>query len=777
MKQLFLFISFLLPFCINAQLRETFDNVENSPKYLWKGDVDRFKVEDGLLKLNASMQKAEASVYLYGATLTENEWNFRVKSGYKTTSSNYLRIYLWSNKSDLSKQHAAYYVAIGGGKTQKISLYRKEEWKDPEALISRPINNLDNSFDIHVRVVADKDKITLYARLHSKPDYTEIGSSEYMAEENPGYFILHCKYSGEHAQDKYFGPVSVEKFSIANPPEGGGESGEQTELSLASFKQEDASTLLLSFNQPVNPEYASFVLTSLGEVDEVYWSDDEKQIRLVWFGMMENAKSYILTYENLYDINMKPYKASLPPFIATIETGNEEKPKPVIPQYSMGDILINEVMADPKGLKELPETEYVELYNTTNKDIDLTGWSFYYATKVTVLKSTIPAKGYAVLFRDGRDIKVDDGGVSIPLAAFPSQLANAGKQLQLKSKENVLIDELAYPKAKPAYSWERTDHGWQYSSDKRGGTPGSRNSTGDYDPDEEENKEEESENENEGEKMVTVLPREIVFSELLPEPQVGGSEYIELYNRSNRALPLSGLAIAVRKADGSLSTNYSLSSISRSLGVGEYRVLTKNIDGVRDFFVVPSPEIIDELKLPVLANTSSKLVLFRSEDKEIIDEVHYSEKWHSASVKNKKGIALERINPDGDSQDPANWTSASALAGGGTPGYANSQGGINNGGNPTGIHEPEFVIATGNYEIAYHLDRSGYICRASIYDTSGRRVAEIANQELLGTEGVFSWNGFATSGNKPSTGVYILHAELYHPEGGRKAYKKVFLVR
>lgn len=762
MKQIFLFFAFLLPFCTSAQLSEPFNDAEIPHNYPWQGDIDRFKVENGFLRLYDSDISRDASLSIYGTVLQNNEWNFRLKSGYKTTTKNYMRVYLWCNSAQCSGEHTGYYIELGGDK--KISLCKAWGLNAKETLISRQIANLDKPFDIHIRVVTDQEKITLYARSNEKTEYTEIGSSYYAPQSEPGYFILYCKYTTQYAKNKYFGPIHIRNFSVTNLPEDGGEPDEETALSLISFKQEDASTLFLSFNQPVNPEYASFVLTSLGEVNEIHWSYDEKQIRLVWNGLMEKGKSYTLTHSNLYDEKFNLYTSPFPPFIATVETGSGENPAPVVSPYRSGDILLNEVMANPKGVAGLPETEYVELYNTTDRDIDLSGWSFYYATKATALKSVIPAKGYAVLFRDGRDITVDNGGVSIPLATFPAALANTGKELQLKFKD-FLIDEIAYPEAKPGYSWERKGNDWQYSSDERGGTPGSVNSTGNDNPEEED-----------GEKIV-VLPREIVFSELLPEPQQGGSEYIELYNRSDRKLPLSGLAIAVRKADGSLNTHYPLRTITASLNAGEYCVLTKSFDGVRDFFVVPSPERIYELKIPVLANTSSKLVLFRIDDEEVIDEVHYSEKWHSSSIKDKKGIALERIDPDSDSQDPANWTSASSLAGGGTPGYVNSQNGTNIGKNPTGIHEPEFITTTGSYEIAYRLDRAGYICRASIYDTAGRKIAEIANQELLGTEGILSWNGFATGGNKPSTGIYILHAELHHPQGGRKMYKKVFLVR
>lgn len=759
MKQLFLFLAFLLPFCAYAQLNEPFNNPDITYNFPWKGDLDRFVTENGFLRLSHSNYKASSLVHLYGATLSENEWTFRIKSGHQTTAYNLFRIYLWSSKTDLNDHPLAYYVEFGNGGT--ISFIKTTGNNVTEKLISKQVPNLSKAFDIHIRIVADNNKITLFARSDAKPDYTEIGSTPYIPQTVPGYLMLYCKYTSAYAQNKYFGPISIKDFSIANPPS-------QTDLTLLSLEQDDASSLILTFNRPINPRYASFSLTTLGEVDEIYISDDETQLKLVWREKMQKGKTYSLTYKNLHDLANNAFDNSLPPFVATIGATEPEVIEPTIPSYFAGDIIINEVMANPQGASGLPETEYIELFNTTDKAIDLTGWSFIYADKGTTLKSTIPAKGYAVLFREGRDIEVDRGGISIPLSTFPSALANTGKQLSLKAKNGTTIDNIDYPSVKPGFSWERTKDSWQYSFDKRGGTPGSINSNSTPGSNEEEEEEE---------NKIIPMPHEIIISELLPEPQTGGSEYIELYNRSDRALPVSGLSVAIRKNDDSLDTFYPLSSITKSLDAGEYIVLAKSIAGVRDFFLVPSSQTIHELKLPVLANTTSQLVLFRSEDDEVIDEVHYSEKWHSTAIKERKGIALERINLDGESQDPDNWTSASALSGGGTPGYANSQSGKNPEEPSTGINTPEYLQSTGNYEIAYRLDKSGYICRANIYDTSGRKVAEIANHELLGTEGVFSWNGLGSGSTKITTGVYIFHAELYHPQGGKKTYKKVFLIR
>ena len=93
----------------------------------------------------------------------------------------------------------------------------------------------------------------------------------------------------------------------------------------------------------------------------------------------------------------------------------EEPEVPDTPSFPAGSIRINEVMADPKGQKAFPETEYVELYNTTDKAIELNGWSFLYGSKPTVLTALLlDADGYVVLYRSGRDIHIDDAGLDLP---------------------------------------------------------------------------------------------------------------------------------------------------------------------------------------------------------------------------------------------------------------------------------------------------------------------------------------------------------------------------
>lgn len=476
----------------------------------------------------------------------------------------------------------------------------------------------------------------------------------------------------------------------------------------------------------------------------------------------------------------------------TTEEEPEEEPDepdtPVVPEepeqpeesYPKGSVIIHEVMADPKGLTALPETEYIELYNKVDQSIDLSNWILNYGTTpITLTGVVIPAHGWAVLYRSGREIEVGSGQ-ACPLDKFPSALANTGKELSLYDANSQLMDQYTYSKAKPACSWEYDEEGWHLSSDPRGGTPGEANSEAEEneeDPDETPDEPEEETNpEPEIPEAQQPQPGDIIINELLPEPFVDGSEYIELYNRSEQELSLKDVCISTRKSDGSLNTRYPLEAYPQTLQAGDYLLLTKSIEGVENFYSLPASLNWLECKLPVLSNTGSTVVLYREEGEIIIDEVSYSPKWHAPTVKNKKGVALERKDPDKDSQNADNWTSAASSAGFGTPGLENSQ--YLNGETESDSEEIDDPIyqPTGTFQIPYRLNQSGYMARGWIFDLSGRKVALIADNTSLGTQGYLEWNGKGRDGSPVNTGIYIIYLELWHPGGNVIRKKQVLLI-
>ena len=273
---------------------------------------------------------------------------------------------------------------------------------------------------------------------------------------------------------------------------------------------------------------------------------------------------------------------------------------------------------------------------------------------------------------------------------------------------------------------------------------------------------------------------DIVINEILFNPPTGGDEYVEIYNRSDKAFDLRFISIATRRpSDGSLNTQYKLASTPLLLQPQEYLVITKTKDLVCSFFECRSFSSFVELNImPALANASGCIVLINNQSNEIIDEFAYTEKMHTAGISNKRGISLERSNFDRPTSDEDNWYSASESSGFGTPGYQNSQ---YNPDTTTGIEEGISVtlpeINSDDYFINYRFNTNGYRCRAYVYDMLGRMVNVIANNELLGAEGKLIWNGKGSSGQTLSSGVYLIFMEVYDTKGVVKSFKKQTVVK
>ena len=107
-------------------------------------------------------------------------------------------------------------------------------------------------------------------------------------------------------------------------------------------------------------------------------------------------------------------------------------PSPPTDTIKPGDIVINEIMASPKGAQGLPETDYVELYNASERSISLKGWTFIYDNTVIRLPNVPLAAGhYAVLYRKGKPLSANKKALTLGMGDFPTSMSNAGKQLAL----------------------------------------------------------------------------------------------------------------------------------------------------------------------------------------------------------------------------------------------------------------------------------------------------------------------------------------------------------
>jgi len=214
---------------------------------------------------------------------------------------------------------------------------------------------------------------------------------------------------------------------------------------------------------------------------------DDKLVHLTFSANFVLEQSYILTVNNVEDlIGNVMNEANLNFFFYEVQP------------Y---DLVINEIMCDVNPAPEaLPVHEYVEIYNNSDYDINLNGWTFKIGdnTAKDFPNKTIPAGEYGIICEDLAETEFATYGITLGIMN-PSELTTTGKRLVIRDESNNIIEDLTYSiewyddtdKDGGGWSMERIDplnfcgenENWTATVDYTGGTPGRLNSVYATNPD------------------------------------------------------------------------------------------------------------------------------------------------------------------------------------------------------------------------------------------------------------------------------------------------------
>jgi len=276
---------------------------------------------------------------------------------------------------------------------------------------------------------------------------------------------------------------------------------------------------------------------------------------------------------------------------------------------------------------------------------------------------------------------------------------------------------------------------------------------------------------------------DLIINEVMFDSPDSSAEYLEIYNRSDKLLDVSGVIFTTRKTDGSLNSGNSIPALITMLP-DSYLALTSDAEKVRTYHACPDGSNLLSTDWSTLNNESATLVLANSARDTIYDELAYSVKWHHSLIKNPKGVALERINPQLPTQSPQSWHSAASEVNYGTPGYKNSQyREIDSSEKTQKIvwTEPESFSPDNDGVddicfIRYKTDAGGYVANAMIFNAVGVKVFQLASNILLATEGFLTWDGKTDKGKNANVGIYVLYFELFNPNTGSRKQLKMPIV-
>jgi flagellar hook assembly protein FlgD len=87
------------------------------------------------------------------------------------------------------------------------------------------------------------------------------------------------------------------------------------------------------------------------------------------------------------------------------------------------------------------------------------------------------------------------------------------------------------------------------------------------------------------------------------------------------------------------------------------------------------------------------------------------------------------------------------------------------------IFSPDDDAENETLNINYRFTELDLVGTVRIFDANGREVRLLAANQLLGTEGVFTWDGTMDDGRKARIGAYIILFETFEPGGTTQTYK------
>jgi len=298
-----------------------------------------------------------------------------------------------------------------------------------------------------------------------------------------------------------------------------------------------------------------------------------------------------------------------------------------------------------------------------------------------------------------------------------------------------------------------------------------------------------------------LAPGDLVINEIMFDPisdERDGlpdqSDYVEIHNPNAYAISLEGIFLHDEPDEnGDITRIDPISTRARWIPAGGYALFYPEPDRLPfeesrtaiffnltpDFSSIGLQTERATMSLPI----SGRQVYLADSSHTTIDMVDYREEWHNPNIIDTKGIALERINPDFESNDPANWGSNASPVGG-SPGSENS---ILQTSDPlladTGVElSPNPFSPDGDgfddvLLINYKLDEPDYLLKIRIYDRYGRLVRKLAEATPAGFGGSVIWDGMTDNGQTNRIGIYIVLIEAYNSSNGsNRTFKETAVI-
>lgn len=438
-----------------AQVSDNFNDneLDNSPQ--WYYDSSTFIVVDGVLKSNVSVLNTSFSISTEVEIADSFVWLLNCKLAFNTSSLNFVDFVLFSDSTRFSKAKSLLSLRMGGS-ADEISLYNTKNGTETKLIDGTDgfLNSSSSHFEIKIQY--KNDSIFIQYKKLGSTNYIEGGKVYYVFYASDGYTGMTVKQSTSSFFNKHF----FDDFYAGRPVV------DTIKPTCDSIKVLNGNTLISYMNEPCNAidlkNKTNYLLSNTFNPDSISVNDNSTIVSLCFKDSFLSNTILNLQISGLKDLASNTMKSTKLDFIRY----RTESPL-------FRDVIINEMMVDPEPTAGLPEKEYIELLNVSNKFLQLKGCKIQDPVmSLSIQEYILAPDSFMVLYK------------------IPS-LNNSSDQMVLRSADNTIIDEVSYTsewyrdeqRKDGGFSLERIDisqfclgeMNWKASTSIIGGTPGIAN--------------------------------------------------------------------------------------------------------------------------------------------------------------------------------------------------------------------------------------------------------------------------------------------------------------
>jgi hypothetical protein len=483
-KYFLIHILFFITSSLSAQVTDDFSDGNFTSNPTWSGTTNEFIVNpSGQLQLNNTVAATSQLGLQHNLVdLTNKEWQIWVKQSFSSSSSNYGRVFLTSDNSDLTLAQNGYYLQFGEANSiDAIRLFKLEAGVSTQ-LCSGVDGQIANSFTANIKVKRDATgNWSLFADLTGGQNFVLQGTTVDASSLLGTHFGILDVYTSSNATKFFYDHIYI-----------GNEILDLTPPSLVGASVISANQVDVLFDEAVSnlstENVSNYSLAPAISISSVFLDNLNPSLAHLTLGSnLTNGTNYTLTTNNIADLSGNVSASQITNFQYLVSDSAIK-----------GDVIITEFFPDPSPVIGLPEVEFVEIFNASSKIFNIAGWKIGDASADgTIGDAWLLAGEYKVLTANANDslfTTSDAAGVT----SFPS-LNNAGDDVVLKDSYGNILDKLTYTddwyrdeiKKSGGYTLELINpndpcsdsENWIASNSASGGTPGAQNSVFDLSPD------------------------------------------------------------------------------------------------------------------------------------------------------------------------------------------------------------------------------------------------------------------------------------------------------